>query len=43
MLSYQESGNVIKTKAMAKRVIEMKPKIDSPATRQMKEKAQLLL
>lgn len=43
MLLYQESGNVIKAKAMAKRVIEMKPKIDSQATRQMKEKAQLLL
>lgn len=43
MLLYQESGNVIKAKAMAKRVIEMKPKIDSQATRKMKEKAQLLL
>lgn len=43
MLLYQESGNVIKAKAMAKRVIEMKPKIDSQATRQMKEKAQILL
>ncbi len=39
MLLYQDSGDVKKTKAMAKRVIEMTPKIESRATRNMKEKA----
>ena len=39
MLLYQDSGDVKKAKAMAKRVIEMKPKIESRATRDMKEKA----
>lgn len=39
MLLYQDSGDTQKAKAMAKRVIEMKPKIESRATRDMKEKA----
>ncbi len=39
MLLYQDSGDVKKAKAMAKRVIEMTPKIESRATRNMKEKA----
>ena len=39
MLLYQDSGDVKKAKTMAKRVIEMKPKIESRATRNMKEKA----
>lgn len=39
MLLYQDSGDVKKAKTMAKRVIEMKPKIESRATMQMKEKA----
>lgn len=39
MLLYQDSGDVKKAKAMAKRVIETKPKIESRATRKMKEKA----
>lgn len=39
MLLYQDSGDVKKAKEMAKRVIEMKPKIESQATRNMKEKA----
>ena len=39
MLLYQDSGDVKKAKAMAKRVIETKPKIESRATRNMKEKA----
>lgn len=43
MLLYQDSGNTKKAKAMAKRVIEMKPKIESRATREMKEKARLIL
>ncbi len=43
MLLYQDSGDVKKAKAMAKRVIEMKPKIESRATRNMKEKAKNFL
>ena len=39
MLLYQDSEDVKKAKAMAKRVIETKPKIESRATRNMKEKA----
>ena len=36
---YQDSGNKQNAKAMAKRVIEMKPKIESRATKDMKKKA----
>ena len=43
MLLYHESGNKQKAKVMAKRVIEMKPKVESPATRDMKKKARELL
>jgi tetratricopeptide (TPR) repeat protein len=39
MMLYHDCGNTLKEKAMAKRVIEMKPKIESPATRDMKKKA----
>lgn len=39
MLLYQDSGDSQKARAMAKRVIGMKPKIESRATREMKEKA----
>ena len=39
MKLYHDCGNTQKAKAMAKRVIEMKPKIESPATRDMKKKA----
>lgn len=39
MLLYQDSGDMKKAKAMAKRVIEKKPKIESRATREMKKKA----
>lgn len=39
MMLYHDCGNTQKAKAMAKRVIEMKPKIESPATRDMKKKA----
>jgi hypothetical protein len=39
MILYHDCGNTQKEKAMAKRVIEMKPKIESPATRDMKKKA----
>lgn len=39
MLLYQDSGDMKKAKTMAKRVIDMKPKIESRATRKMKEKA----
>ncbi len=39
MMLYHDCGNTQKAKAMAKRVIEMRPKIESPATRDMKKKA----
>lgn len=39
MLLYQESGDIHKRNAMAKRVAEMKPKIESRATNDMKDKA----
>ena len=39
MMLYHDSGDTQKERAMAKRVIEMKPKIESPATRDMKKKA----
>lgn len=39
MMLYHDCGNTQKAKAMAKRVIEMEPKIESPATRDMKKKA----
>lgn len=39
MLLYHDSGNKLKAQAMAKRVIEMKPKIESRATKDMKKKA----
>jgi len=39
MLLYKDSGDMKKAKAMAKRVIEMKPKIESRLTKDMKDKA----
>lgn len=39
MLLYSESGDKQKERAMARRVIDMKPKIESPATRDMKKRA----
>ena len=43
MMLYHDSGNKQKAKEMAKRVIEMKPKIESPATKDMKKKAEEIL
>lgn len=43
MLMYEEMRDDNGAKAVAKRIIEMKPKIESPATMDMKEKAQRLL
>lgn len=43
MLLYKDSGDMKKTKAMAKRVIEMKPKIESRLTKDMKDKAKEFL
>ena len=43
MLLYKDSGDIKKAKAMAKRVIDMKPKIESRLTKEMKEKAKELL
>lgn len=39
MLLYQDSGDMKKAKAMAKRVIDMKPKIESRVTMKMRDKA----
>lgn len=39
MMLYQESGDKQKARALARRVIEKKPKIESRATRDMKKKA----
>lgn len=39
MLLYKDSGDMKKAKVMAKRVIEMKPKIESRLTKEMKDKA----
>ena len=43
MMLYQESCDNQKKKAMAKRVIEMKPKIESHLTKEMKDKAREFL
>lgn len=43
MMLYQESGDNQKKKAMARRVIDMKPKIDSHTTKEMKKKAKEFL
>ena len=43
MMLYHDSGNHQKAKTMAKRVIEMTPKVESPATRNMKKKAMNIL
>lgn len=39
MVLYKDSGDMKKAKAMARRVIEMKPKIESRLTKEMKDKA----
>lgn len=39
MLLYKDSGDMKKAKAMAKRIIEMKPKIESRLTKEMKDQA----
>ncbi len=43
MQLYNDSGDMKKAKAMAKRVIEMKPKIESRLTKEMKDKASVFL
>lgn len=43
MLLYKDSEDMKKAKAMAKRVIEMKPKIESRLTKDMKDKAKEFL
>lgn len=43
MLLYKDSGDMKKAKAMARRVIEMKPKIESRLTKEMKDKAKEML
>ncbi len=40
MLLYKDWGDMKKAKAMAKRVVEMKPKVDSRLTRDIKKKAE---
>ncbi len=43
MVLYESVGQKRKMKKMAKRIIEMKPKITSPATEEMKQKAKIVL
>ena len=43
MLLSKDSGDMKKAKTMAKRVIEMKPKVDSRLARNIKEKAKEFL
>lgn len=43
MVLYESVGQRGKMKKMAKRIIEMKPKITSPATEKMKQKAKIVL
>lgn len=43
MMLYHDGGNKHKAKEMANRVIQMKPKIESPATKDMKKKAEKIL
>ena len=43
MMLYHDGGNKQKAKEMAKRVVKMKPKIESPATKDMKKKAEEIL
>lgn len=43
MMLYKDSGDAKKAKVMARRVMDMKPKIESPATRDMKKKAREML
>lgn len=43
MVLYESVGQKGKMKKMAKRIIEMKPKITSPATEEMKQKAKIVL
>lgn len=43
MLLYKDSGDMKKAKAMARQVIEMKPKIESRLTKEMKDKAMEML
>ena len=39
MVLYKDSGDMKKATTMARRVIEMKPKIESRLTKEMKDKA----
>lgn len=43
MILYESVGQKGKMKKMAKRIIEMKPKITSPATEEIKQKAKIVL
>lgn len=43
MLMYKDNGEITKAKTMARRVLALKPKIESPATREMKNKAKEIM
>ena len=43
MLLYSETGQDYKALMMAKAIIDIKPKVESPATEEMKEKAHRVL
>ena len=43
MLMYRDNGNVDKARSMAERVLALKPKIESPATKEMKDIAKEIM
>ena len=43
MLMYRDNGNVEKARSMAERVLALKPKIESPATKEMKDIAKEIM
>lgn len=42
MMMYKDNGDIKNAKEIAKRVLLLKPKIESPATREMKDSAQII-
>lgn len=43
MMMYQNNGDIINAKEMAKQVLSLKPKIESQVTREMKNKASKIM
>ena len=42
-IQYRDNGNVEKARSMAERVLALKPKIESPATKEMKDIAKEIM